>query len=235
MIDHYDETNKEYQGGYMAQLHTLAEASYGPNGPLEPRSRVFEFLKHAIVRNNGDRKPMGTADIMKATGISRRQVERAISFLVKGEFIIAHHRKTRNQLEKNSYELHPRIFGNDYIYNGVKKPLRFIKGGKADEKSDPPEDPNVKEGYRQTERYPTDNLDGRVPSDLVNSPHESSDKPSSQTPFIKPSWGESKEFHSFTEGIGDLGPIHIPDSHEQRKIQAEQLRALQELERKHGT
>jgi hypothetical protein len=201
------EVKLEYQGGFVAELHRLAEAIYGPGSPLDHKGQVFEFLKHEILRNNGNRKPIGTSDIMKATGIARRQVEKALAFLIKGEFIVSHGRKTFTQIEKNSYELHPRLFGNDYVYNGIKKPLKLIQGGKKE--NNPPENksyPADCKSYpqhiesdtppsRQQWRHPTADNGGTLPPQNADFSHESDNKPSSTNPFNKPSLRRFKSFN----------------------------------------
>lgn len=145
---------KQYQGGYVAVLHKLEEKFYSKEMNLSGNEmKVMIFIKHRYLRNayeldmeNFPLKAIGKAEIVKATGIDKNQVKKILKKLIHKEYLLFTQIKEGATWGKNSYVLHPKFFGEDIVYNGVKKPLRYIPGGKKEpQKSYPQEEKNEAE------------------------------------------------------------------------------------------
>lgn len=137
----------------MPVLHTLEEIIYGPELNLSGNEmRVLLFIRHRYLRNANEEqiqsiglKSIGKAEIMKATGLDRDQLKKLLKSLIKKEVILYCQSKNGSEWQKNSYVLHPRFFGTNFVYNGVKKPLRCISGGKKSY-------PHEKDSYPQEQK-----------------------------------------------------------------------------------
>jgi hypothetical protein len=124
--------NPEYQGGYVAVLHSLEESFYGPGSPINVKGKILLYIRHRLLRDwETGAKHIGKREIVKAIGANIRTVERAIDDLVKDNIVAVYHQWDEREWKENQYKLHPAYFGKDIVYNGEKKGLKYIPGGKA--------------------------------------------------------------------------------------------------------
>jgi predicted transcriptional regulator len=119
----WSDEKKEYQGGYMAVLHRLAKVEYGPNSIINAKGRVFLYVKHRILRNWKKEKPTGKAEIVKATGLSKKTIKRFLNELIKEGHLSARSEKVDGVWKKTFYTLGEKFYGSDYIYNGIRRPI----------------------------------------------------------------------------------------------------------------
>lgn len=182
----------------MAVLHSLEEKFYGADSPLPAKARVLLYMRHRFLRDwledQKDFKPIGKADIIQATGIEIREAKRILKAFIEDEILLYIQEKKGKEWKKNSYRLHPSFVGNDYVYNGIKKPLRLIPGGKKSY-------PQQSKSYPQEEcqrgvdnPQASDNLPPTVGDKMADSEHENSAKPFLINPSLKP----EKVVKSFT-------------------------------------
>lgn len=120
----------DFRGGYNIVYHEVESYCYSPDFPLDPTSKVFNCIKHKVLRDEQCRKPIKKSFIIKATGLEKRQVERALKALENKDIILVHRSKTGKVWNDNEYELHPKRFGE--LYNWYKNNVKFrvIDGGR---------------------------------------------------------------------------------------------------------
>lgn len=130
------ETGESTQGGYMPILHSVEKNCYGPKLKMGARSQVFYFIRHNALswahQDGVKAVPIPKKEIMEATGLDARRVERILKELEKDEVILVHRSKTGKVWNPNKYELHPNMFGNDFVYRPEKPILTVYSGGKSE-------------------------------------------------------------------------------------------------------
>lgn len=102
----------------MAIYHDIEEISYGPKLGLPANTRVLLCIRHKLLRDGQCEKIIGKKFIIEKTGLDSRQVERAVKYWEKREYIIVTRTKTGKVWMDNSYQLDPKKFG--HLYNWYK-------------------------------------------------------------------------------------------------------------------
>jgi hypothetical protein len=125
---------EEDQGGYMRAPHTVEIKIYGPDSPLDNRSRVFLCVRHETVRWDNKAGEFTYSEISKKTGIDERRVREAVKILERLEMLQVMRRKVGGKSLPNIIGLHPKRFGDDFIDRSKKPTFSVINGGKRYEK-----------------------------------------------------------------------------------------------------
>lgn len=146
----------EGQGGYLAVLHTLEEKFYGPDSPMDAKSKILLYIRHRTLREWTKRKAIPKSEIMAATGLQKRVIEKALSQLDKTEHLLVHRSKSGKVWNDNQYELHPKRYGSDFIYRKPGQPFAVIEGGNQGQvvpNTSVHLPPNNTTGYRKALRH----------------------------------------------------------------------------------
>lgn len=114
------------QGGFISVLHSLEEKFYGPDSPLPAIAKIALYLRHRSLRDWTKKKKIPKSEIIQATGVEKRCAERALKNLEKENVIQVTRSKVGKIWSDNTYELHPKRFGNDYIYRPDKPGLKLV-------------------------------------------------------------------------------------------------------------
>lgn len=96
---------------YLYLLNSVEEKCYGPGSPIGSKGRVLLYLRHRVLRHSDLQPQIPKSDIMKATGLSKRVVERSLLSLEKTKHILILRTKVGKICQENSYELHPDRYG----------------------------------------------------------------------------------------------------------------------------
>lgn len=114
-------SSNEKLGGFMASIHEVEETIYGPESPLDGKTKVFLCIRHKIIRDWKRVKAIPKNEIIEATGIDRRNFDRAVKILEKSKMIISHKTKTGLLWNPTLYALHPQRFPNTLWCGGEKE------------------------------------------------------------------------------------------------------------------
>lgn len=115
----------------MAIYHDIEEMNYGPLLGMPAKVRVLLCIRHKLLRDGLCEKVIGKKFIVEKTGLGARQVERAIKYWEKREYILVHQSKTGKVWNENSYELHPKKFGHLYNWYKNNPTVRVYTGSKG--------------------------------------------------------------------------------------------------------
>lgn len=118
-------------GGYVAIYHDIEEMNYGPEVGLPANARVLLCIRHKLLRDGLCEKLIGKKFLMEKTCLDSRQIERAVKYWEKREYILVTRTKTGNVWKENSYQLHPKRFGHLYNWYKNNPTVRVYDGSKV--------------------------------------------------------------------------------------------------------
>lgn len=125
----------------MAVLHTTEEQFYGPGMNVSACSlRILLYIRHRALRDWTDKKAIPKSEIMKATGIEKRTVQKCLKELETKNHIKVTRSKVGNVSADNVYELSPERYGTNYIYKPEKPSFKLIYGSKGHRSNDIPQE-----------------------------------------------------------------------------------------------
>lgn len=212
---------KHVVGGFVMIYHDIEEISYGPELGFSANARVLLCIRHKLLRDGLCEKIIGKKFIIEKTGLDARQIERAVKYWEKREYIIVTRTKTGKVWHENSYQLDPKKFGHLYNHYKNNTTVRTYNGSKGRSYS--------KKGIPELPIPLPADLRGGVPADLPGGKQRKllellaeieSKNPSSKNPKEKNPSSEDFKF----SGSGKKRQQQMENPEEERERQLEAAR-----------
>lgn len=139
--NHQNNNQSKMPEGFMATTHESAKQDYGPDSPLDRKTKVFLMIKHHLVGNWATRMAIGKSLICRETGLNASEVGKALKVLAKTKMLLIEQKKIGGVWQENIYQLHPSRYGSNPLWqgDGAKKPtFQVLQGGKIIHKEPTP-------------------------------------------------------------------------------------------------